>query len=93
MQRGATLGANCTIVCGTTIGQYAFVGAGSVINKDVPPFALVVGVPGRQVGWMSRYGEQLDLPLTGNGDAVCPHTRDRYELRDGVCRLVTRGPG
>lgn len=81
--KGATLGANCTIVCGITIGAYAFVGAGAVINKDVPDYALMVGVPAKQIGWMSRYGEQLDLPLTGQGVAVCEHTGDRYILADG----------
>ena len=85
--RGATLGTNCTIVCGSTIGEYAFVGAGAVVNRDVPAFALIVGVPGRQVGWMSRFGERLDLPLTGDGVAVCLHTGDRYVLRAGVCRI------
>ncbi len=87
VRRGATLGANCTIVCGVTIGEYAFVGAGAVVNRDVPAYALMVGVPARQVGWMSRHGEQLDLPLKGSGEAVCPHTGDRYRLRDGVCTL------
>jgi UDP-2-acetamido-3-amino-2,3-dideoxy-glucuronate N-acetyltransferase len=88
VKRGATLGANCTIVCGTTIGEYAFVGAGTVINRDVPAFALMVGVPGRQIGWMSRFGERLPLPLRGEGEAVCPHTKDRYRLRDGVLSLI-----
>ena len=72
VRQGATLGANCTIVCGATVGRYAFVGAGAVVNKDVPDFALVVGVPARQIGWMSRHGEQLDLPLAGNGQARYP---------------------
>ena len=67
VQKGATLGANCTIICGVSIGRYAFVGAGAVVNKDVPDFALVVGVPAKQIGWISEYGEQLDLPLTGEG--------------------------
>tara|TARA_R100000687_G_C6449135_1_gene164338 strand:+ start:1338 stop:1928 length:591 start_codon:yes stop_codon:yes gene_type:complete len=80
VRKGATLGANCTIVCGVTIGAYAFVGAGSVVNKDVPDFALIVGVPGRQTGWMSAYGERLDLPLTGEATAVCPYTGDLYTL-------------
>jgi UDP-2-acetamido-3-amino-2,3-dideoxy-glucuronate N-acetyltransferase len=88
VRRGATLGANCTIVCGVVIGEHAFIGAGSVINRDVPAFALMVGVPGRQVGWMSRFGERLALPLKGYAEAVCPHTGDRYVLQDGACRLV-----
>jgi UDP-2-acetamido-3-amino-2,3-dideoxy-glucuronate N-acetyltransferase len=88
VKKGATLGANCTIVCGTTIGEYAFVGAGAVINRDVPPFALMVGVPARQVGWMSRFGERLELPLGGEGETTCPHTGERYRLEGGACRLV-----
>lgn len=80
VRRGATLGANCTIVCGVTIGEHAFIGAGAVVNKDVKPYALMVGVPARQVGWMSRYGEQIDLPLTGQGRYICPHTGDLYQL-------------
>lgn len=88
VKRGATLGANSTIVCGVVVGEHAFVGAGCVINRDVPAFALMVGVPGRQVGWMSRYGERLALPVSGSGEATCPHTGERYELRDSVCRLV-----
>ncbi len=80
VKKGATLGANCTIVCGTTIGEYAFVGAGAVVNKYVKPYALMVGVPARQVGWMSEYGEQLDLPLQGSAEAACQHTGSRYML-------------
>jgi len=87
VRRGATLGANCTIVCGVTIGEYAFVGAGTVVNRDVPAFALVVGVPGRRIGWMSRHGERLPLPVAGEGFAACLHTGDRYRLSGGVCRL------
>ncbi|OFS87273.1 serine acetyltransferase [Oligella sp. HMSC05A10] len=81
VKKGATLGANCTIVCGVTIGEYAFVGAGAVVNKDVKPYALMVGVPAKQIGWMSEYGEQLDLPLTGNGQVKCSHTDTQYVLR------------
>lgn len=80
VRKGATLGANCTIVCGVTIGAYAFIGAGSVVTKDVPDYALVVGVPARQTGWMSEYGEKLPLPLEGEGVAVCEHTKQRYVL-------------
>ncbi len=87
VKKGATLGANCTIICGIIIGKYAFIGAGAVINKDVPDFALIVGNPGRQIGWMSKYGEQLDLSLSGNGKAVCPYTGDHYIVKDGVCQI------
>ncbi|WP_293429420.1 acyltransferase [Piscinibacter sp.] len=88
VRQGATLGANCTIVCGTTIGRHAFVGAGAVVNRDVPDFALMVGVPARLAGWMSRFGERLDLPLQGEGEAVCPHTGDRYRLEGSRVTLV-----
>jgi UDP-2-acetamido-3-amino-2,3-dideoxy-glucuronate N-acetyltransferase len=87
VRRGATLGANCTIVCGIEIGEHAFVGAGAVVNRDVPAFALMLGVPARQAGWMSRFGERLPLPLSGSGMAVCPHTGDRYVLVDGKLHL------
>ncbi|WP_417539701.1 acyltransferase [Marinobacter sp.] len=80
VKRGATLGANCTIVCGVTIGEFAFVGAGAVVNKDVPPYALMVGVPARQIGWMSEFGEQLDLPISGNAETACTHTGSVYRL-------------
>lgn len=80
VKKGATLGANCTIVCGVTIGAYAFVGAGAVINKDVPDYALMVGVPARQIGWMSEFGEQLALPIEGQGSVVCLHTSAVYTL-------------
>ena len=80
VKKGATLGANCTVVCGITIGEYAFVGAGAVVNKDLKPYALMVGVPARQIGWMSEYGEQIPLPLQGEGQYSCPHSGQRYML-------------
>lgn len=86
--KGVTLGANCTIVCGVSIGEYAFVGAGAVINKDVLPYAMMVGVPARQIGWMSRYGEKLDLPLHGDAQATCPYTQQKYQLSNGQVALV-----
>jgi UDP-2-acetamido-3-amino-2,3-dideoxy-glucuronate N-acetyltransferase len=88
IRRGATLGANSTIVCGVTVGEYAFVGAGAVVNRDVPAFALMLGVPARQAGWMSRFGERLPLPLQGEGEATCPHTGERYRLEGGAVRLL-----
>src|SRR6476661_3992520 len=87
VKRGATLGANCTIVCGTTVGEYAFIGAGAVINRDVKPYALMAGVPARHIGWMSQYGERLKLPLIGDGEAVCPATGTAYDLKDGFVRI------
>ncbi len=86
VREGATLGANCTIVCGVTIGTGAFVAAGAVINRDVPDYALMAGVPARQIGWMSAYGEKLDLPVFGEGEAVCEHTGDRYALVENMLR-------
>lgn len=80
VKKGATLGANCTIVCGVTIGEYALVGAGALINKDIPAYALMVGVPARQIGWISEFGERLPLPCAGEGIATCPHTGSRYVL-------------
>lgn len=80
VREGATLGANCTIVCGVTIGAFAFVAAGAVVRRDVPDFALMVGVPAQQIGWFSAFGEKLDLPLSGHGSTVCAHTGDRYVL-------------
>lgn len=88
VKRGATLGANCTIVCGVTIGEYAFVGAGAVVNRDVPAYALMVGVPAKQIGWMSRHGAKLDLPLKGDAEANCLETGERYKLTAGNCTII-----
>ena len=83
VRRGASLGANCTIICGVTIGEYAFIGAGAVVTGDVKAHALVAGVPARQIGWMSRHGGRLDLPLDGEGTAVCEASGERYRLSQG----------
>ncbi len=88
IKKGATLGANCTIICGITIGEYSFVAAGALVNKNVSNFALVAGIPAKQIGWMSRFGERLDLPLIGNAEAICPKSLERYVLNSGVCSLL-----
>jgi UDP-2-acetamido-3-amino-2,3-dideoxy-glucuronate N-acetyltransferase len=90
VRRGATLGANCTIVCGSTVGEFAFVAAGAVVNRDVRAYALMAGVPAKQIGWMSRYGERLELPLDGDGEAVCAHTGDRYILKEGEVTCLAK---
>jgi UDP-2-acetamido-3-amino-2,3-dideoxy-glucuronate N-acetyltransferase len=88
VKRGATLGANCTIVCGSTVGEHAFVAAGAVVNRDVKAYALVAGVPARQIGWMSRHGERLALPMRGTGEANCPATGERYRLAGDTLALL-----
>jgi len=88
VNKGATLGANCTVICGVSIGEYAFIGAGALVNKNIKPYALIVGVPGRQIGWMSQYGEQIPLPLSGKGSYECQKTGHIYELIDD--RLVKK---
>ena len=80
VKKGATLGANCTIICGVVVGEFAFVAAGAVVKDNVPAYALVAGVPATQIGWMSEYGEQLSLPVEGTGEVTCPNTGDRYVL-------------
>jgi UDP-2-acetamido-3-amino-2,3-dideoxy-glucuronate N-acetyltransferase len=89
VHKGATLGANCTIVGDVEIGDYAFIGAGAVVTVDVPPFALMVGNPARQIGWMSKYGQRLDLPLSGKAQCACIQTGDQYELNGEVCICIT----
>lgn len=86
VRRGASIGANATIICGVTIGEYAFVAAGAVVNRDVPAFALMAGVPARQLGWMSEQGHRLQLPVDGDGQATCPVTGQVYQLSSGVLR-------
>tara|TARA_R110002049_G_scaffold194948_1_gene364027 strand:- start:15774 stop:16373 length:600 start_codon:yes stop_codon:yes gene_type:complete len=88
VKRGATLGANCTIICGVEIGAYAFVAAGAVVNRNVPEFALMAGVPAKQIGWMSDFGEQLSLPLSGNAETVCSHTGAKYILHGSVVQRL-----
>lgn len=83
VRQGATLGANCTIICGITIGRYAFIGAGAVVNKNVPDYALMAGIPAKQIGWISEFGERLELPLQGEAKYTCPNTQIRYCLKDG----------
>jgi len=87
VKRGVTLGANSTVVCGTTLGEYAFVAAGAVVNRNVKPYALMAGVPAKQIGWMSQFGERLALPLAGNTETLCPQTGQKYVLRDGYCSV------
>ena len=81
VKKGTTIGANATIVCGVEIGEFAFIAAGAVVNKNVPAFALMAGVPAKQIGWMSRFGERIPLPLEGEGEWSCPNTGDTYLLK------------
>ncbi len=87
VKKGATIGANATIVCGVTLGEHCFIGAGAVVNKDVKPFALMVGVPAKQIGWMSKFGEQIPLPVKGEGEWKCPHTGDVYRLGGEILKV------
>lgn len=84
--KGASIGANATIVCGHDIGAYAFIGAGSVVTKSVPAYALIIGNPGRQAGWMSEYGHKLQFDASGK--AICEESGQAYELKDGVVRRI-----
>lgn len=81
VRKGSTIGANATIVCGVELGEFCFIAAGAVVNKNVKPFALMAGVPAKQIGWMSKFGEQIKLPLEGEGEWVCPSTGDKYCLK------------
>ena len=82
VKRGVTIGANATVVCGITLGEYAFIAAGAVINNDVPAYALMAGVPAKQIGWMSEWGEQIPLPLSGHGEYECPYSSVVYKLEN-----------
>ncbi|MBX2949617.1 MAG: N-acetyltransferase [Crocinitomicaceae bacterium] len=86
VKKGASIGANATIVCGHDIGRYAFIGAGAVVTKNVPDFALVVGNPARQIGWMSEFGHRLEFDT--NGKAVCQESNEVYELQEGVVKKL-----
>ena len=83
---GASIGANATIVCGHDIGAFAFIGAGAVVTKNIPDYALVVGNPARQIGWMSEYGHRLDFDA--NNMAICKESQEKYELQDGVVKKI-----
>ena len=89
VKKGVTLGANCTIICGITVGEYAFIGAGAVVNKNVKPYSLMVGVPAKQIGWMSKYGEKLDLPLKGDAQTTCKHTGTIYKLKKSEVFVIS----
>lgn len=89
VKRGATIGANATIVCGVEIGRYAFIAAGAVVNRNAPDYALMAGVPARQIGWMSEYGEQLDLPLSGQAEIICLHSGSKYVLTGSSLERIT----
>ncbi len=86
VKKGCSIGANATIVCGTTLGEYAFIGAGSVVTKDVPNFAMVVGVPAKHIGWMSKHGEKLTF--NNNGFAICTATQEKYKLVNNIVSIV-----
>ncbi len=89
VKSGVTFGANCTIVCGSTIEEHAFIGAGALVNTDVKAFALMVGVPAKQIGWMSKFGVQINLPLDGEGTFVCDHSGEKYVLKKSILEIST----
>ena len=86
VEKGASIGANATIICGIRIGKYAFIGAGAVVHKDVKPYSLIVGNPGRPIGWMSEFGHRLNFD--DNGLAECPESKEKYKLEDGVVNKI-----
>ena len=88
VKKGASIGANATIVCGHDIGEYAFIGAGAVVTKDVPAYALVVGNPARHIGWMSEYGHRLEFDE--NGTAVCPESGEKYILENNTVKKISK---
>jgi len=86
VRKGASIGANSTIICGVEIGKFALIGAGAVVTKDVPAYALIVGNPGRQVGWVSEYGHRLEFSATG--EAVCPESNQKYRLENNQVKRI-----
>jgi UDP-2-acetamido-3-amino-2,3-dideoxy-glucuronate N-acetyltransferase len=86
VKKGASIGANATIICGHDIGEYAFIGAGAVVTKDIPSYALVMGNPAKQTGWMSEYGHKLNFDK--KGEAVCPESREKYLLKAGMVKKI-----
>jgi UDP-2-acetamido-3-amino-2,3-dideoxy-glucuronate N-acetyltransferase len=86
VKKGASIGANATIVCGHNIGEFAFIGAGTVVTKEVPPYALVIGNPSKQIGWMSEYGHRLNF--NREGIAICPESNEKYKLIDNIVRKI-----
>jgi UDP-2-acetamido-3-amino-2,3-dideoxy-glucuronate N-acetyltransferase len=90
VKKGVTIGANATIVCGVTLGDFSFIAAGAVINKDVKPFALMAGVPAKQIGWMSKFGEQIKFPLEGKKEFICIHTGDQYVLNGTDVEILSK---
>ena len=88
VKKGTTIGANATIVCGVTLGEFSFIGAGAVVNKDVKPYSLMAGVPAKQIGWMSKFGEQIKLPIIGKGEYICPNTKEKYVLEGSELKVV-----
>ncbi|MFV8258361.1 DapH/DapD/GlmU-related protein [Bdellovibrio bacteriovorus] len=91
VKKGVSIGANATIVCGITLGEYSFIAAGAVVNKDTKPYALVAGVPGRQIGWMSQFGERIPFPLSGYGRWQCPNTGTIYVLSGDFVSVEASG--
>lgn len=87
VKKGVTIGANATIVCGVILGEFSFIAAGAVINKDVKPFSLMAGVPAKQIGWISKFGERIDLPMNGSGTWLCPHEGIVYSLSERILKI------
>ena len=87
VKKGVTIGANATVICGVTLGEFCFIGAGAVVNRDVKPYALMLGIPARQAGWMSQFGERMPLPISGNGEYLCAKTKITYKLKGDELKI------